>query len=145
MACGDRMDETVGPMQKRATTSLREIALAHLPDGLRHTDISGLVSYDPALVIQREGDCFVAEVGPFDASDSRVRNHFHVGEKLVQLRSGDRIPLILAYRRSMMSSRARRRTTRCARAMAYGSSAATATRDRSGAPCRTMGSRSGPR
>jgi hypothetical protein len=53
----------------------RETVVAHVPDGLRHTDLEGSVPYDPALVIEREGDCFVAEVGPFDASDAKVRNH----------------------------------------------------------------------
>ena len=89
-------------MHRQPPSNPREAVVAHLPDGLRHTDLAGLVTYDPALVVQREGDCFVAEVGPFDPSDAKVRNHFHVGEKLVQLRPGDLIPLVLAYRRSMM-------------------------------------------
>lgn len=88
-------------MQGRSSSTLREAVVAHLPDGLRHTDIAGSVTHDPALSIQREGDCFIAEVGPFDLSDAKVRNHFHVGEKLVQLRPGDLVPLILAYRRSI--------------------------------------------
>jgi hypothetical protein len=89
-------------MRGRTLSSQREAVVAHLPDGLRHTDVRELVCFDPALVIQREGDCFVAEVGAFDPSDARVRNHFHVGGKQVQLRPGDRVPLVLAYRRSMM-------------------------------------------
>jgi hypothetical protein len=89
-------------MQGPSASRRRETVVAHLPDGLRHSDLTELVPYDPALVVRSEGDCFVAEVGPFDPSDARVRNHFHVGGKLVQLRAGDRIPLALAYRRSMM-------------------------------------------
>ena len=64
--------------------------------------LAGPSPYDPALAIEREGDRFVAEVEAFDPSDARVRSHFHVGEKLVQLRRGDLVPLVLAYRRSMM-------------------------------------------
>jgi hypothetical protein len=89
-------------MQRRTAAGHREAFVAHVPDGLRHTDVAGIVPYDPALVIQREGDCFVAEVGRFDPSAADVRCHFHVGEKMVQLRPGDLVPLILAYRRSMM-------------------------------------------
>jgi hypothetical protein len=81
---------------------VRSAVVAHLPDGLRHSGLCGTIPYDPALAIEREGDCFVAEVEAFDPSDARVRSHFHVGEKLVQLRRGDLVPLVLAYRRSMM-------------------------------------------
>ena len=80
----------------------REAVLSYVPDGFRHTGLAGSAVFDPGLAIEREGDCFVAEVEPFDPADARVRCHFHVGEKLVQLRPGDTIPLVLCYRRSMM-------------------------------------------
>ena len=79
-----------------------EIELAVVPDGFRHIELGSAARVDPALSITREGDCFVAEVDAFDETHSMARNHLHVDEQMVHVRPGDRIPLILAYRRSMM-------------------------------------------
>jgi len=80
----------------------REVVLSQVPDGFRHGGLGRSVLVDPGLAVEREGDCFVGEVLPFDAGDPAVRDHFHVGERLTRLRAGETVPLALASRRSMM-------------------------------------------
>ena len=76
--------------------------VSHIPDGFRNTGIVSPLNCDSDLLLTREGDCFVAEVLPFDISDPSYRNHFHIAGSPVYLSPGDRVPLILSYRRSMM-------------------------------------------
>ena len=127
-----------------AGPSAREAVFSYVPDGLSpHRPRRRQPSSIPGSRIEREGDCFVAEVEPFDPTDSRVRCHFHVGEKLVQLRSGDTDPA--GARLSPQHDGVREPhlgLLRCAPATPSGFWAETATRDPSSAPSRTTERRS---
>jgi len=79
-----------------------QINLDFIPDGFRYIDIQKEINYDPDQTIQNEGICFVAKVNEFDLNDNSYLNHIHINQKIHRLKPGDIIPLILAYRRSMM-------------------------------------------
>jgi hypothetical protein len=79
-----------------------QINLDYIPDGFRHTDIQKEINYNPTQIIKEEGICFVGKVSDFDVNDYSYLNHIHLQQKIHRLKPGDIIPLILAYRRSMM-------------------------------------------
>jgi hypothetical protein len=79
-----------------------QIKLDYIPDGFRYTDIQKEINFNPDQIIQDEGICFVGKVNDFDVNDSFCLNHIHLQQKIHRLKPGDILPLILAYRRSMM-------------------------------------------
>lgn len=73
-----------------------------LPDGFRHCGLSTELTCDEHAILAEEGDCFVAEVEDVDPAAFRPLYHSHRDEQAVNLRPGQQVPLILAYRRSLM-------------------------------------------
>ena len=70
-----------------------------LPDGFRLCGLGNELECDESAVLTCEGDCFVAEVEDFDANGFRPLCHAHRDGKVRYLRPGQKVALILAYRR----------------------------------------------
>jgi hypothetical protein len=79
-----------------------QLTLDYIPDGFRHTRIARRVHCNRDFILQNEGDCFVGRVDDFDLSNRSYLNHIHLKQQKHYVRPGDCIPLILAYRRSLM-------------------------------------------
>lgn len=79
-----------------------QLTLNYIPDGFRHTDITHRVYCDRQFRLENEGDCFVGRVNDFDFSNRFHLNHIHLQKQKYYVRPGEIIPLILAYRRSIM-------------------------------------------
>lgn len=73
-----------------------------LPDGFRHCGLTTDLTCDEHAILAEEGDCCIAEVEDFDPTAFRPLCHSHRHGQLVNLRPGQRVPLILAHRRSLM-------------------------------------------
>jgi hypothetical protein len=82
--------------------STAQTKLAYIPDGFRHTNVGQIVEYDENAILEREGDLFVARVNDFNAADRKHLNHIHIQQEKRYVRPADVLPVILAYRRSIM-------------------------------------------
>ena len=70
-----------------------------LPDGIRLCGLGTRLECDESAVLTRKADCFVAEVEDFDASAFRPLCHAHRDCEVRYLRPGQKLAVILAYRR----------------------------------------------